>query len=101
DPKLKARYGVLEQEHVLLQSLAGRGFDHADIDVVVLSHLHFDHAGGLLSAYRPDHDHELLFPNARYVVSRAAWQRATEPHPRDRASFISALPKLLRDSGRL
>ena len=34
---------------------------------------------------------ELLFPNATYVVSDACWQRAREPHPRDRASFIPEL----------
>ena len=46
DPKLKARYGVYESEHMLLNSLAARGVKHEDVDAVVLSHLHFDHAGG-------------------------------------------------------
>jgi glyoxylase-like metal-dependent hydrolase (beta-lactamase superfamily II) len=45
NPKLRARYGVHESEHVLLRSLAARGVAHEDVDVVVLSHLHFDHAG--------------------------------------------------------
>jgi glyoxylase-like metal-dependent hydrolase (beta-lactamase superfamily II) len=100
-PKLKARYGVLEDEHVLLTSLAARGMRHEDVDVVVLSHLHFDHAGGLLAAFEEGRPPQLLFPNARFVVSRTAWQRAITPHPRDRASFIPELPKLLSGSGRL
>ena len=51
EPKLRERYGVVENEHVLLRSLAARGVAHEDIDVVVLSHLHFDHAGGLLAPF--------------------------------------------------
>ncbi|HEX5046241.1 MAG TPA: MBL fold metallo-hydrolase [Gammaproteobacteria bacterium] len=101
EPKLRARYGVLEDEHVLLRSLAARGVSHEDVDAVVLSHLHFDHAGGLLTAFRADSEPELLFPNARYVVGRRAWERAQAPHPRDRASFIPRLTELLSDCGRL
>jgi glyoxylase-like metal-dependent hydrolase (beta-lactamase superfamily II) len=100
-PKLKARFGVLESEHVLLKSLADRGVAHDNIDVVVLSHLHFDHAGGLLTAFEEGRAPELLFPRARYVVSKRAWERARAPHPRDRASYIPELPELLSRSGRL
>lgn len=101
EPKLKTRYGVMESRHVLLDSLEECGMPHDRIDVVVLSHLHFDHAGGLLSAYEEGRPTELLFPNARYVVSRRAWERALNPHPRDRASFIPELNRLLAGSGRL
>jgi glyoxylase-like metal-dependent hydrolase (beta-lactamase superfamily II) len=101
EPKLRTRYGVLEPNHVLLQSLKARGLAHADVDVVVLSHLHFDHAGGLLTEYREGRSFELLFPNARYVVGRRAWERAERPHARDRASFIPMLVELLAKSGRL
>ena len=100
-PDLRDRFGVQEPEHVLLQSLAAVGVSDADVDVVVLSHLHFDHAGGLLSAHEPDQPLRLLFPKARFVVSQGAWQRALEPHPRDRASFIAELQPLLEGSGRL
>jgi len=99
DPKLRERYGVVEDRHVLLESLAKAGFGHEDIDAVVLSHLHFDHAGGLLSAWRENEPPSLLFPNARYFVGEDAWQRATHPHPRDRASFIPELAGLLEASG--
>ena len=101
EPKLRERYGVQEDRHVLLESLADAGFGHEDIDVVVLSHLHFDHAGGLLAAWEEGAPPRLLFPNATYVVSAACWDRAREPHPRDRASFIPELPGLLEASGRL
>ncbi len=101
DPKMKVRYGVVEREHVLLASLRARGFGHQDIDAVVLSHLHFDHAGGLLSEFREGHEPELLFPRARFLVGARAWRRALDPHPRDRASFIPQLQPLIEASGRL
>src|SRR5450432_3936009 len=100
-PELRERYGVVESEHVLLASLAELGLSHADIDVVVLSHLHFDHAGGLLAPFRAGAAPELLFPRARFVVGRTAFERAEHPHLRDRASYIPELPGLLQTSGRL
>ncbi len=101
EPKLRERYGVQEDRHVLLESLREAGFEHGDIDVVVLSHLHFDHAGGLLSQWQEGEAPRLLFPNATFVVSAACWDRARNPHPRDRASFIPELPGLLEKTGRL
>ena len=101
DPKMRERYGVVEERHVLLESLHAAGFQHEDIDVVVLSHLHFDHAGGLLAPWSEGRAPQLLFPNATYVVSKECWDRANHPHARDRASFIPELQGLLEASGRL
>ena len=101
EPKLRERYGVQEDRHVLLDSLAEAGFSHESIDVVVLSHLHFDHAGGLLAPWAEGELPRLLFPSATFLVGREHWERARHPHPRDRASFIPELPGLLEASGRL
>jgi glyoxylase-like metal-dependent hydrolase (beta-lactamase superfamily II) len=100
EPKLKDRFGIVEKEHVLLKSLKKHDLDHTQIDAVILSHLHFDHAGGTLSAYE-DGELQLLFPNAKYYVSKEHWLRATHPHSRDKASFIPVLNDLLEKSGRL
>lgn len=103
DPKLAARYGVAESDHVLLQSLGKLGLTDADIDLVILSHLHFDHAGGLFPPYAEIQSgrDQLLFPRAKYVVGQEAFARAVSPHPRDRASFIPGLTDKLQSSGRL
>lgn len=100
-PQLRERYGVIEEEHVLLRSLEARGIGPEEIDVVLLSHLHFDHAGGVLSQFREGEKLKLVFSRAKFLVGETAWQRARTPHVRDRASFIVELIELLDQSGRL
>ncbi len=101
EPKLRQRFGVDEPEHGLLKRLAEKGISHEEITHVFLTHLHFDHAGGLLEAWEEGKEPGLLFPNARYHVSKPAWERATHPQARDRASFIPALNERLERSQRL
>ena len=100
DPKLRQRFGVTEPDHRLLANLAHVGVRPGEIDAVILSHLHFDHAGGMLSAHG-DGLPRLVFPRARVYVGARHWARALDPHPRDRASFIPVLHELLAASGRL
>lgn len=100
-PHLRQRYGVERSEHALLANLAKLGVEPDDVDAIVLSHLHFDHAGGLLTPWSDGEAPRLAFPRARFIVGRGAWQRACHPHPRDRASFIGSIQQLLEDSGRL
>jgi len=100
-PLLRERYGVVESHHVLLESLAAAGVAPEQIDVIVLSHLHFDHAGGVLTTYAEREVPKLAFPRATYVVGAEAWQRAIAPHARDKASFIPGLTELLEASGKL
>jgi glyoxylase-like metal-dependent hydrolase (beta-lactamase superfamily II) len=97
---MKERFGVVESEHVLLKSLAAKGIAPEAIDAVILSHVHFDHAGGVLSAHG-DGEPRLVFPKARFYVGRSHFERAKKPHARDRASFIPVLNQLLEESGRL
>jgi glyoxylase-like metal-dependent hydrolase (beta-lactamase superfamily II) len=101
EPAMRQRFGVVEDRHVLLESLAAVGVAPERVDVIVLSHLHFDHAGGILSAWQAGATPSLVFPNATYVVGAEAWQRAIKPHSRDRASFIPGLTDMLSNTGRL
>ena len=70
----------------LARGLAIHGLSRADVTDVVLTHLHFDHAGG--SVLKTDTGHlECAFPNARWHVQRSQWMWAQSPSERDRASY--------------
>ncbi len=97
DPKMKSRFGIVEANHVLLDSLKKVGLNHDDIDILILSHLHFDHVGGILSGWQEGKEPELLFPNAKILVGKTAWERAYNPHYRDRASFVPTILDKLKD----
>ncbi|PCI73434.1 MAG: MBL fold hydrolase [Gammaproteobacteria bacterium] len=98
EPKMKERFGIVESNHVLLVSLEKIGLTHQDIDILVLSHLHFDHIGGLLSEWQEGEEPELLFPNAKILVGKKAWDRAYAPHSRDKASFIPVILDKLKEN---
>jgi glyoxylase-like metal-dependent hydrolase (beta-lactamase superfamily II) len=78
-------YGVDRARH-LDHALAGVGLTAADIDVVIATHLHFDHVGGCTALV--DGELRPRFPRARHVVRRAEWDDATHPHERNRASYL-------------
>ena len=79
-------YGV-ERARNLDHTLAEAGLAPEDIDIVLATHLHFDHAGGFTTRdasgrLRP------RFPRAQYVVRRGEWEDATHPNERNRASYL-------------
>ena len=88
---------------MLLENLAAVGVQPDDIDYVILSHLHFDHAGGLLPTYNEieSGNQDLVFPKAQFIVGKTAWDRARKPHYRDKASFVPLLNQKLEESGKL
>ncbi len=75
-----------EEGDPLVVSLGEAGLSIDDIDTVILSHLHFDHAGG---ATRIDDDGELLptFPNAEYVAQKVEWEVATSNVPELKGAY--------------
>jgi glyoxylase-like metal-dependent hydrolase (beta-lactamase superfamily II) len=66
----------------ILPALRTAGFDPASVDVVAMSHLHFDHAGGLLDA-----EGRRAFPRATIVAQRAEWEVALDDNPRNTAAY--------------
>jgi glyoxylase-like metal-dependent hydrolase (beta-lactamase superfamily II) len=78
-------YAIDRQRH-LDHALAAAGLTAADIDVVVATHLHFDHVGGCTALV--DGELRPRFPNARYLIRRQEWEDATHPHERNRASYL-------------
>jgi len=75
-PELRAAYAIRNEGSPtrLEDSLRALGVEPGDIDVVVLTHLHFDHAGG--ATRRAGGRIAPSFPNARHVVRRGEWEVA-------------------------
>lgn len=97
DPKLQEIYGF-ETSESLDASLAAAGVRAEDIDIVLASHLHFDHAGGFTSK---DASGSVVprFPRARYYASRGEYEDATHPHERNRASYFDENYVPLKNAG--
>jgi glyoxylase-like metal-dependent hydrolase (beta-lactamase superfamily II) len=77
---LDRQFYAMEEGDPLLASLAQRGVAPEQVDTVVFSHLHFDHAGG---ATRYDSQRRLVatFPRARHLISRWEWEDAARMTP--------------------
>jgi len=85
DARFAEIYGV-EHSTTLLGELQKLGLDPEDIDIVINTHLHFDHCGW--NTHRQDGRTVPTFARARYVVQRKEWEHAQRPTERDRASYI-------------
>jgi glyoxylase-like metal-dependent hydrolase (beta-lactamase superfamily II) len=78
----------------IVPALLAAGFDPGTVDVVAMSHLHYDHAGGLLLA-----DGSKAFPRATIVAQRAEWEIALSDNGRVVASYDQAELRLVADWG--
>jgi glyoxylase-like metal-dependent hydrolase (beta-lactamase superfamily II) len=97
DARFQERHAV-ERARNLDDTLAEAGLTVDDIDIVLASHLHFDHAGGFTVR---DADGRLRprFPRARYVARRGEWDDATSPHALNRAGYVRDNLQPLVDAG--
>ena len=86
--KFKNMYDVKQSEYALSNTLAKYNYCLEDITHVILTHLHFDHAGGA-TKYSDSNEIIPTFPNAKYYVSKRNWESGLNPNPKDRASYLS------------
>ena len=97
--KLLKIYGI-EREPTLLKSLSDADLRPEDIEIVINTHLHFDHCGGNTFV---DASGKLMptFPNARYIVQKMEWEDATRLNELTKASYLPENFIPLMQAGRI
>jgi glyoxylase-like metal-dependent hydrolase (beta-lactamase superfamily II) len=90
---------IYGQPVLLLQNLESAGISPGDVDIVINTHLHFDHCGW--NTIRQGESIAPTFPNAKYYVQEGEWQRAQKPAERDAISYISDNYNPLAQSGQM
>lgn len=85
--KFAELYAIDDHGPSLLKSLAKHGLKPEDITHVILTHLHFDHAGGATT----EKNGEIVptFPKAQYFVQKANFETAVKPNIREKASYLA------------
>jgi len=84
----------------LCDSLKVAGTDPASINVVIFTHLHFDHCGGAV-VLSDNGSYRTAFPNARYVVQKGEWEDARSTTETTRGSYLQDQLDAIEDSGQL
>ena len=97
--KFSEMYGLDENGPSLKKSLAQHGLQFSDITDVILTHLHFDHAGGAVT----EKNGQLVptFPNAVYYIQKANLETAHKPNIREKASYLASNFEPLQKAGKL
>ncbi len=97
--KEKAIYGI-DHDQSIARNLTALGVEPRSIDLVVMTHLHFDHSGGT-TRRTASGGLEPVFSRAQHVVQKLEWQDATHPHERNQASYLAEDFAPLKDAGLL
>jgi glyoxylase-like metal-dependent hydrolase (beta-lactamase superfamily II) len=98
DAESRDRYAIAHETDILTE-LGACGLKAEEIDIVINTHLHFDHAG--TNTVERDGRVVPAFPRARYVVQRGEFEHALAPHERDRASYRRADFEPVAQAGQL
>lgn len=98
--KFQEMYNINSEGPSLLKSLAEQGVQPQDVTDVILTHLHFDHCGGGVTA-KPDGTLVPAFPKAQYYIQQQNLETAMKPNLREKASYFPANFQPLIDSHQL
>jgi glyoxylase-like metal-dependent hydrolase (beta-lactamase superfamily II) len=93
------KHYFLHGNDTLLGSIKKAGYSPDDVTDMFITHLHFDHCGG--GVKKVGDKTSLVFPNATYWSNAAHWQWATNPNPREKASFLRDNITPMKESGHL
>lgn len=97
--KLSRIYNVDHSKFDLRGSLANKGIKLEDVTDVIITHLHFDHAGG--ATYYDNNELKLTFPNAQHYVQGEQWHWANNPSDKDSASYMPENFRPILEAGKL
>jgi glyoxylase-like metal-dependent hydrolase (beta-lactamase superfamily II) len=91
------RIYAFENGEAFIASLETMGIAPGDVTDIVISHLHFDHAGGV--AAPAGNGWQILFPKAVHHIQKVQWEHALKPNPRDQASYFKDRIEILEKKG--
>lgn len=98
--KFSKMFHISQEKNALSNALSNIGYLNENITDVVLTHLHFDHAGGAV-VKGADGIMKPRFSNATYYISQSNWNAALNPSPKDRASYLKENFLCLQEYGLL
>ena len=88
-PQEAQRFAIRPDPQAIPNALAAIGLSTGDVTDVVITHLHFDHGGGLTDwVDEPGGKTCLCYPRARHWIHRRHFEHAGQPHQKDRTSFL-------------
>lgn len=99
--KEELAYEFVDDGNELEKNLSKAGYKNSDITDVILTHLHFDHCGGVLNYNEDKTELRFAFPNAMHHISKRQWENALNPNYRERASYKKENIELLINSDKL
>jgi glyoxylase-like metal-dependent hydrolase (beta-lactamase superfamily II) len=97
----RRNWGVVRDSGNLIDWLARLGVRPENVDLVINTHLHADHAAGDTIFGADEHDVVPTFPNAEYVVQRREYEDAVHPNERTAATYLPVNYQPLVESGRM